>query len=137
MAILPKAPHFPNVLRVRTSGTLPPKCRALLLCISYLFFPDGSDPANRPSTLAGPLNDAKEMKATLIGGLNVDSTRFSPFKSVAAIDLFHYREEDIFVMTDEEKNVGTEHWPSKENIVSFFFHARCPRLHIHSLWQKN
>jgi len=24
-------------------------------------------------------------------------------------------------MTDEEKNVGTEHWPSKENIVSSFF----------------
>ena len=24
-------------------------------------------------------------------------------------------------MTDEEKNVGTERWPSKENIVSFFF----------------
>jgi hypothetical protein len=38
-----------------------------------------------------------------------------------AIDLFHYPEEGIFVMTDEEKNVGTEHWPSKENIVSFFF----------------
>jgi hypothetical protein len=41
--------------------------------------------------------------------------------SVTVIDLFHYRGEDIFVMTDEEKNVGTEHWPSKENIVSFFF----------------
>ena len=24
-------------------------------------------------------------------------------------------------MTDEEKNVGTEYWPSKENIVSYFF----------------
>ena len=27
-------------------------------------------------------------------------------------------------MTDEEKNVGTEHWPSKENIVSFSRGAR-------------
>ena len=24
-------------------------------------------------------------------------------------------------MTDEEKNVCTEYWPSKENIVSYFF----------------
>ncbi len=47
------------------------------------------------------------------------------------IDLFHYLEEDIFVMTDEEKNVGTEHWPSMENIVSFFLIlAGFSRLHI-------
>jgi N-acetylmuramoyl-L-alanine amidase len=30
-------------------------------------------------------------------------------------------------MTDEEKNVGTERWPSKENIVSFFFLSRGTR----------
>ena len=24
-------------------------------------------------------------------------------------------------MTDEEKNVRTDYWPSRENIVSFFF----------------
>ena len=68
MAILLEAPHFPNVLH--TPGTLPPKYKALLLCISYLFCPDGSDPGNRPTPLAGPLNDAKEMKTALIGGLN-------------------------------------------------------------------
>ena len=33
-------------------------------------------------------------------------------------------------MTDEEKDVGTERWPSKENIVRFFFLAGCPRLLI-------
>ena len=34
-------------------------------------------------------------------------------------------------MTDEEKNVGTEHWPSMENIVSFFLIlAGFSRLHI-------
>jgi hypothetical protein len=84
------------------------------------------------------------MKTALIGGLNVDSTTaFSPFKSIGVIDLFHYREEDIFVMTDEEKNVGTEHWPSKENIVSdYFFFSRgarlpCSWLHIHSHWKNN
>ncbi len=51
--------------------------------------------------------------------LNVHSCVLT-LKSVTVIDLFHHREQDIFVMTDEEKNVGTEHWPSKENIVSFF-----------------
>lgn len=76
MAILLEAPHFPSI--PHTLGTLPPKYKALLLCISYSFYPDGSDPGNRPSPLAGPLNDAKEMKTALIGGLNVDSTAFSP-----------------------------------------------------------
>jgi hypothetical protein len=38
-------------------------------------------------------------------------------------------------MTDEEKNVGTERWPSKENIVSLFSLAGYSRLHIHSHWQ--
>jgi hypothetical protein len=137
MAILLEAPHSskaPHPCVPPRASIPPPNCKAFLLCISYLFFPDGSDPGNRPSPLAGPLNDAKEMKAVLIGGLNVDSsTAFSSFKSAAVIDLFHYSEENIFVMTDEEKNVGTEHWPSKKNIVSFFFLAECP--HIHSHWQ--
>ncbi|KAN0118334.1 Caspase domain containing protein [Russula decolorans] len=98
MAVLFEVPHFPNVPHPRVPpGTPPPNYKAFLLCISYLLCPDGSDPGNRLSPLAGPLNDAKEIKATLI-------------------DLFRYREEDIFVMTDEEKNAGTEHWPSKENI---------------------
>ena len=78
MAILLKAtsPHFSNV--PHTPNALPPKYKALLLCISYLIYPDGSDPGNRPSPLAGPLNDAKVMKTALIGGFNVDSTAFSP-----------------------------------------------------------
>ena len=67
MAIL-KTPHYPNVLTSRVPpGTLPPNYKALLLCMGYSFFPDGSDPGNRPSPLEGPLNDAKEMKAALIG----------------------------------------------------------------------
>lgn len=65
---------------------------------------------------------------------NVHSTALSLLKLIAAIDLFRYREQDIFVMTDEEKNVGTEHWPSKENIVSFVL-VGCSRLHIHLHWQ--
>jgi hypothetical protein len=115
----PNVPHLPNV--PHSPGTLPPKCRALLLCISYSICPDGSDPGNRPSPLGGPLNDAKEVKATLIGELDVDSTAFSPLSRSRSIELFHYHEEGIFVMTDEGKNVGTEHWPSKENIVRIYF----------------
>ena len=39
-------------------------------------------------------------------------------------------------MTDKKKNVGTERWPSKKNIVSFFlFLVGCSPLHIHSRWQ--
>lgn len=61
-------------------------------------------------------------------GLDVDFTAISLFNPIVAIDLFHYSEQDIFVMTDEEKNMGTERWPSKENIVSIF--AECSRLDI-------
>jgi hypothetical protein len=72
MAILLEAPHSPNVLHPRVPpGTPPPNHMALFVCISYLFCQGGSP-------LAGPLKDAKEMKAALIGGLNVDSTAFLP-----------------------------------------------------------
>jgi len=119
MAVRLEAPHIPKVFH--THGTLPPKYNALLVCIGYSSCPAGSDPGNRLVPLTGPLNDAKEMKTALIGGLIVYSTTaFSPL-SRSIIDLFRYREVDIFVMTDEQKNVGTEHWPSKENIVSYFF----------------
>ncbi|KAF8469276.1 caspase domain-containing protein [Russula ochroleuca] len=96
MAFLLEAPHS---LRSRVPpDTLPPNHKALLLGISYLLPPEDSESGSRPNPLEGPLNDTKEMKTMLI-------------------DLFRYREQDIFVMTDEEKNVGTEHWPSKENIL--------------------
>jgi hypothetical protein len=38
---------------------------------------------------------------------------------VATIEIYDYHEDNIFVMTDEEENKSTKHWPSKENIVSF------------------
>jgi hypothetical protein len=41
------------------------------------------------------------------------------FQSVTATDLYSYREEVFFEMTDVEKNMDTKRWPSKENIVSF------------------
>ena len=79
MTVFPQAPRFPNFFHPRVPpGTPPPNYKAFLLCISYLNCAGGSDPGNRLSPLAGPLNDAKEMKAALIGGLNVDSTAFLP-----------------------------------------------------------
>ena len=80
MAILsPHCPQFSNVLHSRVPPRTPPNFKALLLCISYLFYRGSSDAGNRPTPLEGPLNDAKEMKTALIGGLNVDSTTaFSP-----------------------------------------------------------
>jgi hypothetical protein len=40
------------------------------------------------------------------------------FNSVA-IEVYNYREQDIFLMTDTDKegNKGTEMWPSAQNIV--------------------
>jgi|SRR5712671_6025536 len=35
------------------------------------------------------------------------------------VDVYNYHQDDIFVMTDEEVNIGTAQWPSKEMIVSF------------------
>ena len=76
--LLTKAPDFPNVLHPHVTPIFPPNFKALLLCISYLFYPGGSDAGNRLTPLGGPLNDAKEMKTALIGGLDVDSTAFLP-----------------------------------------------------------
>ena len=38
---------------------------------------------------------------------------------LAGVDLYHYREQDIILMTDEEGNKGTDMWPSALNIVCF------------------
>jgi len=35
---------------------------------------------------------------------------------VASIEIYGYHDSDIVVMTDEEENKNTKHWPSKENI---------------------
>jgi hypothetical protein len=37
----------------------------------------------------------------------------------AFADVYHYREADITLMTDEDENRDTELQPSGENIVSF------------------
>jgi hypothetical protein len=39
-------------------------------------------------------------------------------------ELFHYKEEDIYLMTDEEANSNTALWPSGANIVSLGLHIR-------------
>jgi hypothetical protein len=38
----------------------------------------------------------------------------------AIAEVYHLREQDITLMTDEDKNRGTALWPSAKNIVSFF-----------------
>jgi hypothetical protein len=50
--------------------------------------------------------------------LNAFSFLFFSFNS-ADVDVYLYREQDIFLMTDEEVNKGTEMWPSALNIVRF------------------
>ncbi len=39
------------------------------------------------------------------------------FENSATLEVYYYREQDIFLMTDEESNKGTEMWPSAQNIV--------------------
>lgn len=53
-----------------------------------------------------------------------------------AIELYGYREDDIFTMTDEEENDGTNRWPSKENIVGLLL-TTCSGLHAHFLANLN
>jgi hypothetical protein len=38
---------------------------------------------------------------------------------VDTTEIYDYHDDDIVVMTDEEENKGTKHWPSKDNIVGF------------------
>jgi len=51
---------------------------------------------------------------------------------VYTIELYNYRGDDIFTMTDEKENKGTNRWPSKDNIVGLLpttssgFHVSLP-----------
>ncbi|KAI0297815.1 caspase domain-containing protein [Multifurca ochricompacta] len=93
MPILPSRgiPRFRNSPSMR-----PPNHQALLIGINYTSPPD--DPEQGYRQLNGPVNDVKEMKKVLI-------------------EVYHYREEDIFMMTDEEVNKDTPLWPSETNIL--------------------
>ena len=53
-----------------------------------------------------------------------------------AIELYGYHEDDVFTMTDEEENEGTNRWPSKENIVGLSL-TTCSGLHAHPLEKSN
>ena len=50
-------------------ATLLPNYKALLLGISYSLRPDDTEPGSRLTPLEGPLNDTREMKTILIGGV--------------------------------------------------------------------
>ncbi|KAH9160138.1 caspase domain-containing protein [Lactarius sanguifluus] len=70
--------------------------KALLIGINYMS-PAG-DNEQRGDKLDGPVNDAKEMKKALI-------------------EVYRYKKREIFLMTDEESNRDTAHWPSEANII--------------------
>ncbi|KAI9445812.1 caspase domain-containing protein [Lactarius psammicola] len=91
------SPHFKGTRRFRKSSTSSAhKHKALLIGINYTPSADDNEQGHRQ--LQGPVNDAKEMKKALI-------------------ELFHYKEEDIRLMTDEEANGNTALWPSEANIT--------------------
>ena len=48
---------------------------------------------------------------------------------VYTIELYGYQEDDIFTMTDEKENEGTNRWPSKNNIVGLLL-TTCSGLHV-------
>ncbi|KAH8989874.1 caspase domain-containing protein [Lactarius hatsudake] len=99
------SPHFKGPRRFRKSSVASaPKHKALLIGINYTSATDENEQAFRQ--LQGPINDAKEVKTALIG-------------------LFHYKEEDICLMTDDEANRNTALWPSEENIMK----ALCDLVH--------
>jgi len=77
-----------------------PNSKALLFGLNYFRRSAVSEPEDpsRPTPLGGPVRDVEEIKSMLM-------------------DVYDYREEDIVVMTDEEKNIDTERWPSKENML--------------------
>ncbi|KAH9038754.1 caspase domain-containing protein [Lactarius pseudohatsudake] len=95
------AHQFPlsRVPAYRKSPTpFPPENRALLIGINYTSPVGDNERGYRK--LMGPVNDAKDMKKTLI-------------------EFFHYEEQDICLMTDAKKDTAL--WPSKANIM----HALC------------
>jgi len=58
-----------------------------------------------------------------VGLDNYSSLSYSLNHNMGAIaDTYHFREQNITLMTDEEQNRGTGLWPSAKNIVSFFPH---------------
>jgi len=48
---------------------------------------------------------------------------------VYTIETYGYHEDDIFTMTDEKENKGTNRWPSKNNIVGLLL-TTCSGLHV-------
>jgi hypothetical protein len=83
----------------------------------------------------GPVNDAKNIKKTLKGaGVRPFERPFAnTFFFSADVDVYRYREQDIFLMTDEEGNKRTERWPSALNIVRVYSTVGCIPLVLTTL----
>lgn len=103
----------------RPPGLPPPKYKMLAIGINYI---DGSGPGDSSLRLQGAVSDATNMVATFKGACVRLERRpahwgFLTRLNFAAADLYHVREQDIFLMTDEEINRNTLKWPSAQNIV--------------------
>ncbi|KAI9436822.1 caspase domain-containing protein [Lactarius psammicola] len=96
MAVCSKIARIPGFRKPPTANLQAPKYKAVLIGINYTS-PTGDDEKGY-SSLQGPVNDAKEMNKLLI-------------------EVFRYKEIDIFLMTDEEANRDTARWPSEANII--------------------
>ncbi len=110
MAVCSRIPGFR-----RPPTANPPKYKAVLIGINYTSPTSGNEQGRR--SLQGPVNDAKEIKKILIGGVSAVALPLTSSTPPLA-EVFRYKEKDIFLMTDEEANRDTTHWPSEENIVS-------------------
>jgi hypothetical protein len=83
--------------------------KALLLGINYSPLPEDVEPEDRPSPLVGLVNDVKEKKKMLIGGAR---SHLHPIYSltrsmVTTIEIYHYREDDVFMMPDGTSTMAT------------------------------
>jgi len=120
MAVCSRIPGFR-----RPPTANPPKYKAVLIGINYTSPTSGNEQGRR--SLQGPVNDAKEIKKILIGGVSAVALPLTSSTPPLA-EVFRYKEKDIFLMTDEEANRDTTHWPSEENIVSL-----CIRIQPYAL----
>src|SRR5258708_4885408 len=120
MGVYPRIARMASFRRHPTAK--PPNYMAVLIGINYT----SPDNEKRYSKLNGPVNDAKEMKKILIGGVSAIALPLTD-STLPLAEVFRYKKEDIFLMTDDGANRNTPRWPSLVNIVSL-----CFRIHSYA-----
>ncbi|KAH9979134.1 caspase domain-containing protein [Russula compacta] len=83
-----------------------PNFKLLAIGINYETGPSDSGLSGPCLQLKGPVRDARDFKETLMD-----------YSMVTTAEVYHYREQDICLMTDEEVNKNTDLWPSRVNIL--------------------